>query len=215
MSDESPTRRYHSPVRQEQAALTRRRILDAAADLFETRGYDGTTVAAIAAGAGVAVDTVATLGTKSTLLLEGFRVRAIGEGGPQTLLERDFAQDIFAITDPDQALDAVTGFMTAAHHGSARLWMLIRAAATTDPQVVAVLDELKQSRDQSYDVTVDWLVGLGAVPAPDPDALDDHRTRTRLVLAAESFVQLTDDYGLSLDDYRAWLREELTSGRSR
>jgi hypothetical protein len=46
-SDEKK-RSYHSRVRQRQAEETRRRILTAARELFESRGYAATTLEAIA-----------------------------------------------------------------------------------------------------------------------------------------------------------------------
>jgi AcrR family transcriptional regulator len=46
------TRRYDSPRRREQAAATRRDILEASQRLFEQQGYAATTMAAIAAEAG-------------------------------------------------------------------------------------------------------------------------------------------------------------------
>jgi len=51
-------RRYDSPRRREQAAATRREILEAAQPLFERQGYAATTMAAIASEAGVALKTV-------------------------------------------------------------------------------------------------------------------------------------------------------------
>src|SRR3954470_19861101 len=51
-------RRYDSTLRQEQAAGTRARIVEAAAGLFERQGYAGTTIKKIAAAAGVSADTV-------------------------------------------------------------------------------------------------------------------------------------------------------------
>src|SRR5215467_1171653 len=51
-------RSYNSPRRREQAAATRREILEAARRLFERQGYAATTMAAIAAEAGVALKTV-------------------------------------------------------------------------------------------------------------------------------------------------------------
>src|SRR5260370_42143735 len=74
MSREVKGRSYRSPLRAEQAARTRREILDAARGVFGAQGYAPTTVAQIAAAAGVAVDTVyAAGGTKPVvfrLLLE-------------------------------------------------------------------------------------------------------------------------------------------------
>ena len=54
----STKRRYDSPRRREQAAATRREILEAAQRLFERQGYAATTMAAIATEAGVALKTV-------------------------------------------------------------------------------------------------------------------------------------------------------------
>src|SRR5262245_57106007 len=54
----TPRRRYHSPLRADQAQRTRGRVLDAAFRLFVERGYAGTTVAAVAEEAGVSPETV-------------------------------------------------------------------------------------------------------------------------------------------------------------
>src|SRR5215471_16795188 len=54
----NPRRAYNSARRREQAAATRREILEAAQRLFERQGYAATTMAAIAAEAGVALKTV-------------------------------------------------------------------------------------------------------------------------------------------------------------
>ena len=64
-------RRYHSLVRQRQAEETRRRILAAARELFESRGYALTTLEAIAEQALVSPKTVAAVfGSKRALLAE-------------------------------------------------------------------------------------------------------------------------------------------------
>src|SRR5881396_302045 len=64
-----PTRRYHSPLRQEQAATTRAAVLEAAHRLFVRDGYPATSMQAIAAEAGVATKTVyLAFATKSGLL---------------------------------------------------------------------------------------------------------------------------------------------------
>jgi AcrR family transcriptional regulator len=69
MSDEVK-RAYRSPRRREQAKETRRRILAAARALFVGEGYGRTTIDAIAAEAGVAVQTVyAAFGSKGAILM--------------------------------------------------------------------------------------------------------------------------------------------------
>src|ERR1700730_7037396 len=61
-------RRYDATKRREAAARTRQAILDAALELFSVRGYSATSMAAIAARADVALDTVyASVGRKTEL----------------------------------------------------------------------------------------------------------------------------------------------------
>ena len=64
----SSRRAYHSPLRADQAQQTRRRVLESARRLFVERGYSGTTVAAVAADAGVSPETIYLLGGKRGLL---------------------------------------------------------------------------------------------------------------------------------------------------
>src|SRR6266545_1650225 len=72
-------RRYDSPRRREQAAATRREILDAAQRLFERDGYAATTMAAIAAEARVALKTVyVAFETKSGVLRALWNLRLRG-----------------------------------------------------------------------------------------------------------------------------------------
>src|SRR5882672_3902687 len=64
------SRSYRSARREEQVRGTRRAILDAARRLFRERGYDKTTISAIASGAAVAEPTVYKhFGSKRAVLL--------------------------------------------------------------------------------------------------------------------------------------------------
>jgi len=65
----SPRRSYHSPLRADQAQQTRRKVLESARRLFVKNGYAGTTVASVAADAGVSAETIyLSLGGKRGLL---------------------------------------------------------------------------------------------------------------------------------------------------
>ncbi len=63
------TRRYRSELRRQQAEQTRERIVAAAAELFAAEGYARTTLAKIAAAAGVSTETVQTHGPKAALMV--------------------------------------------------------------------------------------------------------------------------------------------------
>lgn len=87
-----PSRRYRSTVRAEQANLTRKRVLDAAATLFLERGYARTTVAAVAASADVAPETIYVKFSGKRGLLEGVIDEAITpEGVPHDAALVDIA----------------------------------------------------------------------------------------------------------------------------
>jgi AcrR family transcriptional regulator len=89
----SETRSYVSPRRRQQADETRRRIADAARRLLGKKGYAETTIAEIAAEAGVALPTVyATFGSKQGIL-NALIDRAIFTVEYETLVAEAFAQD--------------------------------------------------------------------------------------------------------------------------
>src|SRR5690242_4957614 len=94
-------RHYESTHRQEQARHTRAVILDAAAALFVSPGYAATPLTAVAAQAGVAVQTVYKIfGSKKALLSALVDVTVAGDDEPVPLPARDFVADIRAQADP-------------------------------------------------------------------------------------------------------------------
>src|SRR5690242_6540456 len=96
-----PRRRYVSRQRQAQAQATRQQMVAAAAQLFVERGYVGTTLEAIAAAAGVAVQTVyAVFHTKRALLADVIADAIGGEDAPRLpVVERSWYRAI--VDEPD------------------------------------------------------------------------------------------------------------------
>src|SRR5919112_1777938 len=100
-----PKRPYHSPRRQEQAAATRRSILDAAARLFERDGYAATTMEAIAAAAGVALKTVyVVFETKSGLLRALWDLRLKGDEDDAAVSQREWYLEVIQEPDAERQL---------------------------------------------------------------------------------------------------------------
>ena len=113
MSDtEIRTRVYRSELRLRQAEETRRSIIDAAADLFSELGYAGTTLAKIAARAGVSVETVQKNGPKAALIRAAVEVRSFGVEG-----------------DRDEAAPFAAQTMLEVNAGSAGVWTALTGAA--------------------------------------------------------------------------------------
>ena len=70
-ADAGPLSSAPTPVRQSQKEATRQRVVDAARELFDTHGYQGTTIREIARHAGVAVGSVfTTFASKGEILSE-------------------------------------------------------------------------------------------------------------------------------------------------
>src|SRR5215218_134420 len=105
MGEPVKTRRYESPRRREQAATTRRLILEAAQRLFERHGYVATTMAAIAAEAGVALKTVyVAFETKSGLLRALWHLLLRGDEEDVPIDERPWYREVLAEPDPERRL---------------------------------------------------------------------------------------------------------------
>ena len=99
-------RRYNSTQRAAQAAATRRAVLDAAREVFVRRGYIGSTVAEIAATAGVAVDTLyATVGSKPVLLRELVETAISGTDTAVPAEDRDYVKAIHKATSAEEKLE--------------------------------------------------------------------------------------------------------------
>ena len=82
-------RPYRSALRDEQSRVTRRRIVDAGAELFVERGYVPTTIDAIAERAGVSRRTVFTsVGAKAAVLKLAFDWTLAGDDEPVAIADR-------------------------------------------------------------------------------------------------------------------------------
>src|SRR5258708_33014163 len=85
------------------------RILDAAQSLFAARGYPASTVEAIAAGSGVAVDTVyAAFGSKRGVLQARLNGRVGGDGDALELRDRAGPRAVQREPDQKSLLAALT-----------------------------------------------------------------------------------------------------------
>ena len=147
MTNVKPTRRYDASNRRAQALRNREAILDAAQRQFLDGGYAATTIAAIAAEAGVSVETIyKAFGGKPGL------VRAIYERGlagpePVPAFQRSDAMRE-GTTDPE-AIMRNWGVL-ASEVGSvvSPIVRLVRAAAVTDPDMAALLKAANDTREQ-------------------------------------------------------------------
>ncbi len=135
------TRRYDSSRRREQAAATRREILDAAERLFARDGYRPTTMAALAAEAGVAAKTVyVAFETKSGVLRALWNARLRGDEGEAPVAERAWYREVLDETDPVRRLRLNARNSRAAKVRLGPVLDLIRDAAPADRDIAELWD---------------------------------------------------------------------------
>jgi AcrR family transcriptional regulator len=144
-------RGYESPLRADQARLTGRAIVEAAADLFAENGYAAVSMDAIAEAAGVSRATVFnSVGGKPALLGEAFRL-AFGRaaGAPDSampLIARPRSREIRSRPTARGYLAGYAGLCTSLHGHMARVYEAIREGARVDPEVAALWVEVNDER---------------------------------------------------------------------
>jgi AcrR family transcriptional regulator len=126
-------RSYDASRRRAAAAETRRAVLRSARDLFLARGYDATSVARIARGAGVSVDTVYTsVGRKPELLLAVLDMVLASGDEPVPAEERDYVRDIRAAPSAREKIGVYARALATLLPPTVPLLQALRTAGATD-----------------------------------------------------------------------------------
>lgn len=196
-------KRYHSPLREQQAEETRRRIRDAARELFEEVGFVASTVNAIAARAGVSPATVyAAYESKAGI------VAAMVESLEQAAGMEWRIPEMLAEDDPHRCLRLfVAGNRAVFETGR----VILRAAY--DAMGVPEVKDLARAGDANRRRAVDTLVarwdeagairpGLGATQAADS---------MWLLSSVEQYLLAVEVLGWSGDAYETWLGDLLST----
>jgi len=197
-------------VRAERAARTRAAILTAARTRFLADGYAGTTMGAVARAAGVSLPTVElAFGTKAALLKATIDVAIAGDDEPVAVLDRPWADEARAATDPLALLGLVAAVVAAAQARSAGLMLaLFEGTAGGDE-----LDGLRHQVAAQREVTAAWLVDRLA----ERSAL---RPRLRRAEAVDTvwalidpalFDRLTRHRGWTVARYERWIADTLAA----
>ena len=200
-------RRYRSDRRREQAEQTRSRVLDAAAAVFGERGYERASVAAIAAEAGVAEETVyGHFKNKRTLLGELVQ-RAVRGADPRPVPEQDAPRRLAAVADQREALRLFAADIVQRLDRAAPLVTLVGEAARGEPEMAELHDQLHAHRLRNLRVLVD------ALATSSPLRLSrDAATETVWALTSPELHQLlTRGRGWSARRYRTWLADSLAA----
>jgi AcrR family transcriptional regulator len=140
-------RSYDSSRRQEQARQTRRAVLQAAHDLFVEHGYGRTTIAEIAASAGVSPETIyAAFKNKATLLHRVWDVTIGGDDEDVVFHERAEIQAVRAEPDLARRLEMHARMFTRTARRITPFVLAVQAAAGSEPSAAEMLTEIGRQR---------------------------------------------------------------------
>lgn len=196
-------RRYDSAHRQEQARQTRRAILDAAAILFVEPGYAATPLTAVAAEAGVAIQTVyKVFGSKQSLLSALVDVTVAGDDEPVALPERQFVADIRALADPRAKLERYARHLADTHARLVQVMLALAAAATADSDAAAIWRKNEDERRTGMTMFAADLASTGRLRP-------DHTVETAadvlwLAMDVRNYDWLVRRRGWPVEHYRRW-----------
>ncbi len=187
-------------LREERAAATQRRILDAARLRFAEDGYGATTLREIAAEAGVAVQTVyAVYGSKAGIL-RALRTALVHQPEAESL----YAAALAAPDDPAR-LALFARSIRARWEAGADIVRVHAEAAASDAALREEVEQVLARRRAGLRALAAALEGSLA------SGLDVARASAILdvLTMPEVYLELTGVAGWSDDEYEAWLAEAL------
>ena len=156
----SARRHYDSTGRRERARQARDQVVGVAEELFLSRGYAATTVAAIAAQAQVSVETIYKgFGGKPGLVRAIIEKGLAGRGPVPAEQRSDRIRD--TEPDPRRILTAWGEFTAEIAPRTAPILLLARDAAAADPELAALLDEVSAARLERMTVNARGLHEAG------------------------------------------------------
>lgn len=144
MPDVNPRKPYASPLRERQAASTRRAVLNAARELFIAQGYAATTIDAIAERAGVSKPTVFSAAGNKQTLLKTLRDIAFAGEAPIPVRQRPHVDAIRAEPNRRRAVELIAKHLTAVAGRYAELHEVLHAAAHGSDEGLRELWETEQ-----------------------------------------------------------------------
>jgi AcrR family transcriptional regulator len=210
--DVKPKRAYRSTRRAEQVAEKRRAVVAAADARFRADGYGPVTMPAIAAEAGVAVETIyRAFGSKAGLFAAVIDAAVAGGAAhaERPVEERPAIRAIIDESDPRRQVELYAATQPGIHSRSGPLMRALAAAAGTDQELRTLWNAIEKGRLEGQVRFVEMLAGRGALRpgVTVEDGRDGLWTLTSL--AVHDMLVVTR--GWSAERYEQWLAEALAA----
>jgi TetR/AcrR family transcriptional regulator, regulator of autoinduction and epiphytic fitness len=207
-AENTPKRSYDSSRRKQSARQTRHQILEAARQLFITRGYAGASIDAIAEAAGVAVETVyAAFGNKRTILSGLIGVTLVGDDDPTPLLQRQSPQEALHEKSQARQLELFASDMAGIMERMAPLFEVMRVAAKTEAEIQTMFQRILAERVEGMKIFVRALLENG--PLKEGLTLESAAETVWALSSGEVYTLLVKDRGWKAEKYQRWLARSL------
>lgn len=197
-------RKYSSPARDEQTRQTRRRIVDAAGELFGQRGYGNTTATDIAARAGVSRDTFhALFGNKGGVLIELLHERLVHDEPSGDIRSSPAARAIKDAPDQRAQVQALGRLLAGNATRIRAVFEIIRTAPTVDPEMGPVFAAQEAERMAVMQTYAKWIAARGPLRVSIRKAGETIWT----IASPDVSRMLRDDLGMSEAQHGRWLAD--------
>lgn len=195
-------RRYHSPLRADQAEQTRRRVLEAAFRLFVERGYAGTTITAVAKEAGVSPETIyLSLGGKRGLLEGAIELAIAGEDEPPTQPDPWWAM-VSQLPSAGERLEKMVEYSCRILARTRPIHVVIRGAADKEAFAAALGRRLLHERATNQTKRIRRHLGGHLRKGL---SVSKAGQRYCALTSPELYHTLTVEFGWTADQHRNWL----------
>jgi TetR/AcrR family transcriptional regulator, regulator of autoinduction and epiphytic fitness len=194
--------------RARKALETRRRILNAAEDLFTRDGYATTTMTTIAEQADVAVQTLyAVFGNKRAILTELIDARVVGDDHVGSLPDRHDWRAMEREPDPHRQVALFAQIATRIGYRSAAINEIMAGAAGADPEIAAIYQQQRQSRYRDERRIARSLARKGALR----EGLSETQAADIIwaVGTTRTYRALVGERRWTTDQYERWLTDLL------
>lgn len=196
---------------QARTRFARAAVIDAARNLFLERGYGATTIEAISARADVPPATVYRLfSSKRGILKAILDVSIAGDDEAVPLLKRPHVRAALADPDPKEQLAGFVAVTSEVNSRIAPIYRILVSAASSDPDVAALLDDQNRQRQAGQGRLARSLARAGALRPGlrERDAADV----IHALMSPEVYRLLVVDREWPRERYQQWLEQTLVEG---
>jgi AcrR family transcriptional regulator len=214
IGEDVQTRRgYRLQARAEKARHTRARIVDAARELFVERGFAATTIAAIAAAAEVAPETVYAIHRSKAGVLEAVVHAAFLRGDePPGVLDRRWVKALLRLPDSTAQIAAFARHTARTLELTSPLHAVIAEAGGGASELDALRTRLQDLR---FGQQRELMLAIAGGEELRPGLGADAAAETFSALASPELRQvLVADRGWSQARYARWLEQTVTAALS-